>query len=290
SDGHKGRPGAEGPGAGQFGIYGGLTCVLAEALTRPSVFAALRARRCYGTTGARVDLDFTVNGQPMGAAIQAEGEVAVRATVRGAAPIEALELYRGRDRLARARPPAFDRCSDSRRVRLTWGGARIRGRGRRAVWDGVVEVAGARVTRVEPHAFDSPADGVDAWSHDQVTFRSRTTGDLDGLDLWLDQARRGRITLRTGLGELAVDLEALTADGHAREFGGLDLRARITRYPEAPRDLALSLAHTVALAPGEAAALYVKAIQSDGHMAWSSPIYVNGAAASASRDSGRLDG
>ncbi len=34
SDGHKGRPGAEGPGAGQFGIANGLTCVLAESKTR----------------------------------------------------------------------------------------------------------------------------------------------------------------------------------------------------------------------------------------------------------------
>ena len=34
SDGHKGRPGAEGPGAGEFGIAGGLTCVLAGELSR----------------------------------------------------------------------------------------------------------------------------------------------------------------------------------------------------------------------------------------------------------------
>ena len=34
SDGHKGRPGASHPGAGKFGMYGGLTCVQADALTR----------------------------------------------------------------------------------------------------------------------------------------------------------------------------------------------------------------------------------------------------------------
>src|SRR4051812_5301648 len=59
SDGHKGRPGAEGPGAGQFGIPNGLTCVLAEAKTRDAIFRALKSGRCYGTTGARIDLDFT---------------------------------------------------------------------------------------------------------------------------------------------------------------------------------------------------------------------------------------
>jgi len=34
SDGHKGRPGASYPGAATFGAYGGLTCFLAEELTR----------------------------------------------------------------------------------------------------------------------------------------------------------------------------------------------------------------------------------------------------------------
>src|SRR5207247_4164981 len=66
SDGHKGRPGAEGPGAGQFGIANGLTCVLAEAKTREAIFRALKNRRCYGTTGARIDLSFEIDGQPMG--------------------------------------------------------------------------------------------------------------------------------------------------------------------------------------------------------------------------------
>src|SRR5262249_44505261 len=53
SDGHKGRPGASHPGASTFGAYGGLTCVLAETLTREAVFEAIRRRRCYGVTAAQ---------------------------------------------------------------------------------------------------------------------------------------------------------------------------------------------------------------------------------------------
>ena len=49
SDGHKGRPGASHPGASTFGAYGGLTCVLAEVLTRDAIFEAIRQRRCYET-------------------------------------------------------------------------------------------------------------------------------------------------------------------------------------------------------------------------------------------------
>src|SRR5207302_1831871 len=68
SDGHKGRPGASHPGASTFGAYGGLTCVLADSLTRESVFEAICARRCYGVTAAqRIHVELTVNGMPMGA-------------------------------------------------------------------------------------------------------------------------------------------------------------------------------------------------------------------------------
>jgi hypothetical protein len=67
SDGHKGRPGASHPGASQFGAYGGLTCVLADSLTREAVFDALKARRCYATTAAqRIHIELTVNGLPKG--------------------------------------------------------------------------------------------------------------------------------------------------------------------------------------------------------------------------------
>ena len=59
SDDHKGRPGATRPGASTFGAIGGLTCYLMPELSRDALFAALRARRHYGTTGTRLWLDLT---------------------------------------------------------------------------------------------------------------------------------------------------------------------------------------------------------------------------------------
>ena len=47
-------------------VTGGLTAVFAPALTSEAILAALRARRCYATTGARMILDFRVEGRPMG--------------------------------------------------------------------------------------------------------------------------------------------------------------------------------------------------------------------------------
>lgn len=122
SDGHKGRPGAEGPGAGEFGIAGGMTCVLAEDLSRQAIFNALKQRRCYGTTGARIHLDFTVNEHTMGSVIE-RGPLSVRASAIGAAPLERLQLYRGKQLIREVAAPAFTKLNDSERVRVMWQGS-----------------------------------------------------------------------------------------------------------------------------------------------------------------------
>ena len=276
SDGHKGRPGAEGPGAGQFGIFGGLTCLLATAQTRVALFDALKSRRCYGTTGPRIELDFHVADQPMGSELEAEGSVAVRGAVRGVGAIEALELYRGRERLARFEPEAFAAAAAaaSKRIRLTWGGARIRGRGRRANWDPTITVEGTQIERAETFAFDSPLDGIQDQSSTQVTLRSRTTGDLDGVDLWLSDARSGQLRFDSPVGQLSLDLAELGEEGHEVACGGLDLHVSVRRYPDQPEALSLAFERSVELVPGTNP-LWLKAIQVDGHLAWASPVYVD---------------
>ncbi len=56
SDSHQLEPGREG---GIIGLY-------AHKLTREEIFDALHERRVYATTGARIRLFFSINGQPMG--------------------------------------------------------------------------------------------------------------------------------------------------------------------------------------------------------------------------------
>jgi hypothetical protein len=270
SDGHKGRPGAEGPGAGLFGIAGGLTCVLAEELTRQSIFQALKARRCYATTGPRMALSFEVNGEPMGSIISADGPVRARASARGSGPLESLTLCTGRDKVCEVRPAAFGNLTASRRIRVSWSGARTRGRSRRAVWDGEISVSGTSIVESKTFAFDSPADGILEASDRLVRFRSRTTGDVDGIDLILDQAASGNLKLDTPVGGLEVDLAALDEKPYTRGFGGVDLQAAVRRYPEVLTELALELEESLPSADR----IFVKVVQEDGHMAWSSPVHL----------------
>lgn len=76
SDEHGPNPGLPGktavPGNLRY-VQPGLCAVLAEELTREAVFAALKAKRCYGTSGARIEVDFRINGVPMGQSLSLPG-------------------------------------------------------------------------------------------------------------------------------------------------------------------------------------------------------------------------
>ena len=74
SDDHAGFPGAYGEG---------LMAVHAQDLSRGAILEAVRARRTYALTGDRIEVDFAVEGAPMGATVTA-GKQLVIAT--GSAP------------------------------------------------------------------------------------------------------------------------------------------------------------------------------------------------------------
>jgi len=90
----------------------GLTGCPADALTRENLLAALRARRCWATSGARIVLDLDVDGTGMGGertatlGTRVPAEVSVDAT---AAPVT-IELLRNGDVVDRVR------CRDRRCV------------------------------------------------------------------------------------------------------------------------------------------------------------------------------
>ena len=67
--------------------------MIAPELTREAIIQALRERRCYATTGARIVLDFRVNGHGMGEEFTtAVPDVAVTARVVGTAKLARLEV------------------------------------------------------------------------------------------------------------------------------------------------------------------------------------------------------
>jgi hypothetical protein len=70
----------------------GLTAVISASRTREAILEAIRARRCYATSGAKILLDVHVAGFPMGSELDIEGPVEVHVRALGTTDIERVEL------------------------------------------------------------------------------------------------------------------------------------------------------------------------------------------------------
>lgn len=297
SDDHKGRPGATRPGASSFGAIGGLTCYFMPELTRDALFEALRHRRHYGTTGVRIFLDlhasfdqavtgfsedpqlgpadeFAVRRAVMGDIIR-PGRVPMRlaAEVIGTAPIERVDVLHGTSVAQTFRP--YGTSDLGRRVRVLWQGAEYRGRGRETLWQGNLAITGNRIARFAPVNFLNPERTVqETAAGTALAWNSVTTGNLAGIDLWLDEARRGTLSIETNVVSGTVDLAALADDTIALDGGGLGRQLSVYRLPESNWSRRVALDHAVGFAGGADLPVYLRVTQADGHQAWSSPIYL----------------
>jgi hypothetical protein len=279
SDGHKGRPGAEHAGAGKFGVLSGLTCILADKFDRPSLFKALKSRRCYGTSGPRIFVDAILNEEPIGSDIKdAEGPLSLNVEVAGTAGIERIDLLAaGHEVDSWIASPYVSRSQE--RVRIRWSGARILNRRRATEWDGSLRLEGNTLTAVEGFAFDSPAEGIQSWDSENVQWKSITTGDEDGLLLTLEKANAGSIEFVTDVMTCSVSLADLAGGPQTFEAGGIEQQVVFEWAPpntlprEAVWEAKVALAQDLAVEG--VIPLHLRITQTDGHRAWTSPWFVS---------------
>src|SRR5215510_8301393 len=107
-----------------------------------------------------------------------------------------------------------------------------------------------------------------------LAWGSVTTGNLAGVDLWLDDASRGMLRLETNVVSGEVELASLRDNLVQFEGGGLGRRLSIYRLPEDDWTRHVAFIHTVSFAGGVDLPVYVRVTQADGNQAWSSPIHL----------------
>ncbi len=278
SDGHKGRPGASYPGASKFGSLGGLTCILAKKLDRRSLFDAIRKRHFYGTTGNRSLLDVRLQldsstTATMGDIVHLKNEAPrLSVDVTGSGPIETIEIRNGSGLVERFYPYTPDELG--RRIKITWSGAEVRGRARAVNWDGFLKVAGNSIESFTPINFWNADRQPSSPSKNRIEWSSITTGGLSGIILTLKHANRGTLDLQTEQRNVKCAIQSIGRSPKKSSCGGLAKQIEIRRLPDKQKtshhSLSLSLKN---LQKGDNP-IYIRMEQEDGHMAWSSPIYL----------------
>ena len=198
----------------------------------------------------------------------------VAAEVIGTAPIERVDVLHGTRVAQTVRP--YRAADLGRRVRVLWQGAEYRGRGRETMWQGKLTLTGNRFARFAPVNFLNPERKVqETAAGTTLTWSSVTTGNLAGIDIWLDEGRRGTLAHR--------DQRRLGRSRSWRRSPMILSRSRVAALAAASASIACPRRTGAgALAarphgdfPGRRRPSGLSAGDaSDGHQAWTSPIYL----------------
>jgi hypothetical protein len=278
SDGHKADPGAAYPGDSKFGSVGGLTCVLADKLDRGSVFQAIKARHFYATTGCRALLDLSLdlrNGQTamMGDLVENwSGDPVLKIRLAGSAPVERIDVYNGLQIIHTFRP--YVEGDLGRRVKVVWNGARVRGQDRVVNWDGSLTVSGGRI--VDATAINSwnPEHPLRKIDDSTLAWESFTTGAAKGFILTLESAGNSQLKIDTRQVKAEFPLGDIGLEPKVWDLGFLEKSLQVYHLPDVLETHEVEFSIPIKnLKPGDNP-IYICAIQEDGFLVWSSPIYL----------------
>jgi hypothetical protein len=270
-----------------------LAAILTSALNRRSVLEALRARRTYAVTGDRILLSFTADGAPMGSILPAASPRRFDVCAMGLSPFESVGILKNGKRVAELSGAGVANAHDSAyilRIDFGWGSMTSR-----EVTDWRVEarVAGGEVTRVVP-CFAGGAGSTEKVN--AVTERSAHAVAVRAFTSRANPRPTSGVVLEvagTGDSRIQVSVEAEHAGrrhacGMSARIGELlagDAWTVVSDVFSAPR-VRLGYAYRLADVsvtgswtdpePADGDFYLLRALQRNGHMAWSSPIWFRG--------------
>ena len=298
SDSYTGRPGDDRPGHQQRRYSkAGLTGIYCEEVSLESFFEAMRARRFFATTGARIVAKADIQGHGIGSQFSTRDNPVIEVDVVGTAALESVELFRDEELLDRwDNAPA----GNPNRVRVLWQGSSRQTSYSGIVWDGTIRVHGGRIADTGTLRFDSPRSHLVETTESLVRFHAWGCGYRMGVELDIegDESTRVEVSVATqaitgpaygGFGSSQPRRISLAPAERATLVGRLGELAETTRTIDlGVRDRQLDLG----LAPvhGDCEAhctfrderpraginpYWVRVVQVDQEMAWTSPIWVD---------------
>jgi hypothetical protein len=295
-DEHRGRCGGGVPGTAVFGTKGGLTGVIAPALTKRAIGQALRARHTWATTGERLVALLWAEGYLQGDELEAAGPVSLHYRLLGDAGWDEIALcdHNGPLQLRNLQEEAGYAPN---RIRVRWGGARIKDRYRWAEWRGTLEYADTLVHWYKPHGLEHAEEYVRRAGPLKIAFRTDTYGDADALEMELSSLTTARFRLHVEIGSYVKVGNPLKPNPYVhlpeytweftgrelmekgvlrRELGGAELFLAAERLSDQPmpRDVEGTFSLEPVNGPHGFRPIYLRGRQVDDAKAWASALFI----------------
>ena len=287
TDDHLGYPGAYGEG---------LVAVHAESLSRKSILEAIRARRTYGVSADRIELDFRLNGRWMGESTPAAATRNIRVKVKGKDVVDRVEVLRN-NRVIHRNHPVDRRVGSSSwdkpvlcRIEFGWGPWGDLNMARICDWKFTATITGGRVISATPCFQAGPFDEqrrnrltkvndtrceVTSYTSRMQAYEERATNsiilEIQGspkTQLAIAMTEPARMNFTKSLAQLAKSSDVKFTGPFTSESV---LLPRITFADNYETDFEFTDRHKT----NKTDWYYVRAVQSNGSLAWSSPIWVD---------------
>ena len=191
-DEHRGRCGGGVPGTAVFGTKGGMSGVIAPALTRKDIAKALRARHTFACTGERSYGWSGCGEYILGDEFAHKGKAIIEYRFLGDAGWDEVVAYDHTGPIWR-RDLQQELGFSERKIRFRWGGARIKDRYRWAAWKGKITITSAVINNFVGYGFEHIEEICWRESAIQIGFRSDTYGDIDAIEIDVSQLAIAKI-------------------------------------------------------------------------------------------------
>lgn len=303
SDDHMSKPGYSAPTRNSLAQRGGLGAVMAKEKSRDSLFDAMRAKHTYATTGDRIILRMELNGTRMGKRAPYRTTREISGRVIGTAPIKTATIFKNDKPIWQKEYLLDDSPSSEQELLLSFQSdptPHFTGDAPRGwrTWHGEMTLSGGRLSQATPMDLINP--NMQSFEQDGniLRFKTITRGDTSSIRLKLSEVGQDA--------ELAFQFDEAIETGSAPPFYRThvtipatevqiqlaDLKnSKLTKtvpaenYPDDSITLRrvvkdgvreINFSFTDNEDPDQGDYYYVKVVQANDAIAWSSPIWVGG--------------
>ena len=186
SDNHLSQPGYSAPQGGSLSQRGGLGAIMATEKTVDAIFDGMKELSSYATTGDRIILNFSLNGEDMGQRTPYDPNREIKLAVHGTAPIDTITVVKNDQVLWQKQYLELENNRSSRTGTYllsfqSESEPQHRGdnpRGWRA-WEGTLKVLDGTIEEITPQDASFPLQVIDTseLADGNVRFATKTRGD-----------------------------------------------------------------------------------------------------------------
>jgi hypothetical protein len=209
----------------------------------------------------------------MGEEYNTKGPPEIKVNVHGTKDLHAVEVFNGTEIIYR-HPFADPKNGDSI-LKIEWMGARVKSRPKIVDWGGGLYFDKGRIESFKEYAFDYQGQGIQRITNHRITWNSTTGGDPDGVLLKIKAPEDATATFYSKQVTFNFKPSEINHEPTIIEVGPVNRKVKIQKITDGklPRSIEFTInAKEIKKGLNQ---YWVKVTQSDGSMAWSSPVYAN---------------